>query len=221
MVEVPEMIPYKDLHPSSRFPWITITLIAVNLGVFLYQVFLPESQEIRFIEHYAVVPAHFHGPTVLTALFLHGGLFHLIGNMLYLWIFGDNVEDRMGPIRFLFFYLLCGIVATVAQLYANLQSTLPALGASGAIAGILAAYLRLFPKAKIAVLIPIFYFFRTIILPAWLVLGFWILLQFLEVRLAPSDVAQPTGGIAYFAHIGGFAAGFLLMPLFVRKKIRR
>jgi membrane associated rhomboid family serine protease len=148
-------------------------------------------------------------------MFLHGGWFHIIGNMLYLWIFGDNVEERMGSIRFLLFYLFCGIVATFAQIYANFTSSIPILGASGAIAGVLAAYLRLFPKARIAVLVPIFYFLRVVILPAWLVLGLWILLQFAQVQVAP---AKETGGVAYFAHIGGFLAGLLLMPLFVRRK---
>ncbi len=222
------MIPYKDLHPSKRFPVVTVLLIAANVGVFLYQVFLPEPLSTDFIYRFSVIPYEFKlgrnlsiSPglppfvSVFTAMFLHGGWFHIIGNMLYLWIFGDNVEERMGSVRFFLFYLLCGFVATFAQIYASFGSKIPALGASGAIAGVLASYLRLFPSARIAVLVPIFYFFRVVVLPAWLVLGFWILLQILEVQVAP---VKATGGVAYFAHIGGFLAGLLLMPLFIKRR---
>lgn len=221
------MIPYKDLHPSKHFPWGTVLLISLNLGVFLYQVLLPETLGVQFIYKYSVIPFEFkvgHNigispdfPFILsiyTAMFLHGGWLHLIGNMLYLWIFGDNVEDRMGSIRFLLFYLFCGTVATIAQIYAGLDSKIPALGASGAIAGILAAYLRLFPKARIGVLVPIFFFLRTFILPAWAVLGFWLLLQIVQVQSAGP---KATGGVAYFAHLGGFITGLLLTPIFLPK----
>ena len=206
----------------------TVAILAVNVALFLYEVFLPSPQGERFIYKFAVIPLEFKtggnlsfSPglppflSVFTAMFLHGGWFHIIGNMLYLWIFGDNVEERMGSIRFLLFYLLCGVVATFAQIYGSFSSKIPALGASGAIAGVLAAYLRLFPKAKIAVLVPIFYFLRAVVLPAWVVLGLWILLQILQVQLTP---AKETGGIAYFAHIGGFVAGLLFMPIFVRRR---
>ena len=226
------MIPYKDLHPSGRYPGVTILLIAVNVAVFLYQSFLPEQMETSFIYKYAVIPLELKlhqnltfspglSPlySVVTAMFLHGGWFHLGGNMLYLWIFGDNVEDRMGHFRFLVFYLLCGIIATFAQVFAIFNSTIPSLGASGAIAGVLAAYLRLFPRAKIAVLIPVFYFLRSIILPAWLVLGGWVLLQVLEARYM-SQIPQ-TSGVAYFAHEGGFMAGLLLTPLFCNKNLSK
>jgi membrane associated rhomboid family serine protease len=222
------LIPYKDLNPSERFPFVTVLLIAANVAVFLYEVFLPAPMSERFVYRFAVIPLEFKiggnislSPglppivSVFTAMFLHGGWFHVIGNMLYLWIFGDNVEDRMGPVRFLLFYLLCGIAATFAQIYGSFASKIPVLGASGAIAGVLAAYLRLFPKARIAVLVPIFYFFRVVVLPAWLILGLWVLLQVAEVQVNP---AKEAGGIAYFAHIGGFVAGLLFMPLFVRKR---
>lgn len=225
------MIPYKDLNPSRRFPIITVLLIAVNVALFFYTVFLPESLSTSFIYRYSVIPLEFKlgqnlssspGPfplfSIFTALFLHGGWLHLIGNMLYLWIFGDNVEDRMGPVRFSFFYLLCGIVATLTQVYTSFDSEIPSLGASGAIAGVLACYLRLFPKARIAVLVPLFYFLRVAVLPAWLVLGFWIGLQVLQVQISPPG--GETGGIAYFAHIGGFLAGLLLSPIFVKKRRR-
>ena len=173
-----------------------------------------------FIYKYAVVPHDLRGGrnafTIFTAMFLHGGWMHIIGNMLYLWIFGENVESEMGKMRFLFFYLACGTIATLAQIYASFHSKIPQLGASGAIAGILAAHFRLFPKGKIAVLVPIFIFLRTFVIPAWLMIGFWVLLQVLEVN--QSAATRETGGIAYFAHLGGFVAGFLLMPVFLGKK---
>lgn len=221
------MIPYKDHIRIKHFPFMTILLIAVNVAVFGYQLFLPSAQEMQFVYSYAVIPMEFRlggnvpgSPglppflTIFTALFLHGGWLHLIGNMLYLWIFGDNIEDRTGPIRFLVFYLLCGVVATLIQIYGSFRSEIPALGASGAIAGVLAAYLRLYPKAHIAVLVPILYFLRSFVLPAWLVLGFWFLLQILEAQLSP---VKESGGVAYFAHIGGFIAGLLFLPLFCKK----
>lgn len=225
------MIPYKDLAPSHRFPWMTVFLMAINIAVFAYQLFLPEISSIKFVYRYATIPLEFKLgrniqaspglPPILslfTSMFLHGGWFHIVGNMLYLWIFGDNVEDRMGAIRFLVFYVMCGVVASLAQIYANFGSEIPALGASGAIAGVLAAYVRLYPRAKVAVLIPVFYFFRAVLLPAWIVLGFWFLAQILEAQMNP---AKDMGGVAYFAHIGGFVAGLLFLPLFVRRKKRR
>ncbi len=226
------MIPYKDLAPAKKLPVVTTLLVLANVGVFLYQTFfLSQAAMDKFIYRYAVIPLEFKlghnlpdspGPfplaTIYTAMFLHGGWLHLIGNMLYLWIFGDNVEDRMGSIRFLLFYLLCGTLATLAQIYTNFNSDIPALGASGAIAGVLAAYLRLYPKAKVAVLVPVFYFLRSVMMPAWLVLGVWFLIQILSAEIA---VSKDVGGVAYFAHIGGFAAGLLFMPLFVKKGKKR
>jgi len=221
------VIPYKDLAPKRRFPYITILMIAINVGVFAYMLFLPEAEYTKFIYRYSVIPLEFKlgkniavSPgfppifSIITAMFLHGGWLHIIGNMLYLWIFGDNVEDRMGAVRFFLFYFLCGIVATLAQIYGSFGSEIPALGASGAISGVLAAYLRLYPKAKVAVLIPIFFFLRSVLLPAWLVLGFWFVAQILETQLSP---VKDAGGVAYYAHIGGFVAGFLLLPLFTKK----
>lgn len=224
------MIPYKDLAPAHRFPFVTLLLVAANVLVFLYEFFLPEPAATEFIYRYSVIPLEFRlghntelSPglppfaTVFTSMFLHGGWLHLIGNGLYLWVFGDNVEDRMGPVRFLIFYLLCGTVATFAQIYSNFRSDIPALGASGAIAGVLAAYLRLYPKGRVAVLVPVFYFLRSVVLPAWVVLGLWFLLQIVEARMAPASQAN-AGGVAYFAHIGGFVAGLLFMPLFMPGK---
>ncbi len=225
------MIPYKDLNRSKKFPWATLLIIGINVALFGYQLSLPEKQLDHFFYQYAVIPYEFKvghnialSPgllpifSIFTAMFLHGGWFHIIGNMLYLWIFGDNIEEAMGGVRFLFFYLLCGLIATFVQIYTNFNSMIPALGASGAIAGVLAAYLRLFPRAKIAVLVPVFVFLRSVILPAWMVLGFWILLQILEVQTTPAR--SMAGGVAYFAHIGGFGAGLLLTPIFLKKKRR-
>jgi len=224
------MIPYKDLTQTHRFPLVTVTLILVNIAVFALELFLPEPDATQFLYRYAVVPSEFRlghnlpislGPppflTTLTALFLHGDFFHLAGNMLYLWIFGDNVEERLGKTRFIVFYLLCGSVATWIQVYASFDSKIPLLGASGAIAGVLAAYLWLYPKGKVAVLVPIFIFLKTVVLPAWLVLGGWILIQVLEVQFSPG---KAMGGVAYYAHIGGFAAGLLLFPA-LRPRQRR
>ena len=227
------MIPYKDLQPPKRFPLLTILLVTINSVIFFYQASLPEPLQRAFVYKYSVIPLEFQrggnlpespglSPlwSMLTALFLHGGWLHLIGNMLYLWIFGGKVEERMGRIEFLVFYFLCGITATIAQVAVTLHSPIPLLGASGAISGILAVSLRLFPKAKIAVLVPVFIVLRRIVLPAWLILGSWIVIQLLEVSSATNAV----GGQAFMAHIGGFFAGFVLMPFFlgtVKKQGRR
>ena len=226
------MIPYKDLSPTRRFPFVTLLLVAANVLAFLYQFFLPEPAATEFVYRYSVIPLEFRlghntelspglSPflSIFTAMFLHGGWLHLIGNVLYLWVFGDNVEDRIGATRFLIFYLLCGTIATLAQIYSNFRSDIPALGASGAIAGVLAAYLRLYPKGRVAVLVPIFYFLRSVVLPAWLVLGLWFLLQVVEAQMAPASEVS-TGGVAYFAHIGGFVAGLLFLPLFTPRSSR-
>lgn len=223
------MIPYKDLNRTRHFPWMTVLLIAANLGIFIWQLLLPPETSREFLYRFAMIPYEFRigenlpfspGPppllTTVTSMFLHGGFFHLGSNLLYLWIFGDNIEDRLGPFRFLVFYLLCGIVAAFVQIYSDFDSRLPALGASGAIAGVLGAYLFLFPRAKVMILVPIFYFLRTIVVPAWLVLGGWVLLQLLQA-FGPGRVS---GGIALYAHLGGFVAGLLLLPAF-RKRGRR
>ncbi len=225
------MIPYRDLKPSKKFPLVTLFLIACNLAVFTYMLILPLAATDAFVYRFAAIPLEFklgrnlpNSPgveplaTVFTAMFLHGGWLHILGNMLYLWIFGVNVEAALGHFKFLAFYLLCGFLATFAQIYTNFGSSIPLVGASGAIAGVLAAYLKLFPQAKIAVLIPIFYFLRKFVFPAWLVIGFWIAMQVIEVQTTP---AKEAGGVAYFAHIGGFVAGFLFLPVFLKNKKRR
>ncbi len=229
--ETEKMIPYKELKTSKKFPFITLLIIGINIALFTYMLILPLKETDAFVYRYAAIPLEFRlghnlsiSPgvepifTVFTAMFMHGGWFHIIGNMLYLWIFGASVEGNIGHWRFFIFYMMCGFLATFAQIYTNFDSRIPLLGASGAIAGVLAAYLRLFPKAKIAVLIPIFYFLRKFILPAWVVLTFWIVMQIVEVQMTP---ATESGGVAYFAHIGGFISGFLFLPVFQKNRRRR
>ena len=205
------MLPISDDNSSLRsVPVITYLLIVLNILVFLTEL----NNGNAFVERWAVVPRHLlTNPvgsflTVFTAMFLHGSWLHLLGNMLYLWIFGDNVEDRFGHRGFLIFYLLCGIVATFAQAVADPRSNIPNLGASGAIAGVLASYLVMFPHRRVNVLLG----FMVIPMSALIVIGFWFVLQILSVN-AITSVGQ-TDGVAYMAHIGGFIAGLLLTSVF-------
>jgi len=219
------MIPLRDDNPSHTFPYATLLLIGANVAVFLYEISLPTRAIQGFILSYGAIPAAilsdsrvhpgsspFPWITLLTSMFLHGGIMHLAGNMLYLWIFGDNVEDRMGSVRFLVFYLICGIAAALIQIFVLPDSTAPLVGASGAIAGILGAYALLFPGARVQTLIFLFIFVRIIEIPALLLLGVWFLMQLLS---AP---ASQGAGVAFFAHIGGFLTGMFLMAGFVRRR---
>ncbi|HOT91888.1 MAG TPA: rhomboid family intramembrane serine protease [Anaerolineae bacterium] len=218
------MIPLGDDIPSRRFPTVTLGLIVVNTLVFFFEVLLGPRADL-LAQMFGATPIHimtgWTNPltlvTLFTAMYLHGGWAHLIGNMLYLWIFGDNVEDRMGHGRFFVFYTLCGVLSGMAQVLAMPTSRVPAIGASGAIAGVLGAYLLLFPHARIRTLIPLFFFYTTIYLPAILVLGGWFLVQFLN-GIASLSVNVQVGGVAWWAHIGGFASGMLLMPIFRQKQ---
>ncbi|MEK6744472.1 MAG: rhomboid family intramembrane serine protease [Nitrospirota bacterium] len=220
------MIPLKDSNPTERFPIVTVVFITLNILVFLYQTSLGEDTVESFVGAFSLVPARlFHAGTVLpgpvpdgvtlfTSLFLHGGLFHLIGNMLYLWIFGNNVEDAMGRIRFIVFYLLCGVLASMAHALMNAQSSIPMIGASGAVSGILGAYVLLYPKARVLTLFTLGFFVRMIEVPALVVLGFWFVFQSLNAL-----VANGAGGVAWYAHIGGFLAGLTLIILFKRRGV--
>lgn len=206
------MFPIGDDNTSRRIvPLVTYALIALNIIFFLVEL----SGGNAFIEKWAFVPSRFLANpvggflTLFTAMFMHAGWLHLGGNMLYLWIFGDNVEDRFGHIKFIIFYLFCGLAATFAQLAFNTGSNIPNLGASGAIAGVLAAYLVLFPQGKVKVLQGQ----RVIQVPALIVIGLWIVLQFFSGIGSIASTAE-TGGVAYMAHIGGFIAGFVLTFLF-------
>ena len=229
------MIPLKDDIPGRTVPFVTAGIIAVNVAVFLYQLSLEfgpaTSQSVRgamsaaeaFVFEFGAVPCRLSGGcpadfppalvTVFTAMFMHGGFFHLAGNMLYLWIFGDNVEDTLGHGRFLVFYLMSGVAAAVAQTVAGPDSHVPMIGASGAVSGVLGAYLLLFPYATVLTLLTFGIFFRFVRVPAVLVLGFWIVVQFLNGLLTFGTRAGDGGGVAWFARVGGFLAGMVLLFL--------
>jgi membrane associated rhomboid family serine protease len=212
------MLPLKDDVPSRSFPWVNLSLIAINSAVFLWEVLL--GAEVReFIVSYGLIPSQLlqgglsRLHTFVTSIFLHGGWEHIFGNMLYLWIFGDNVEDCMGKMRYLLFYLLCGLVASLAHIATSTGSVLPTIGASGAISGVLGAYLLLYPRAGIWTFLFFGFFVRKV--PAFYVLGFWIVIQlFNGVAALPYANA---GGVAWFAHIGGFLAGMAFVRLFQRR----
>lgn len=214
------MLPLRDFIPTRRFPVLTVGIIIVNIIAFAYELLAEASGTLEQTFYtMGVVPfdvTHDFGLAVafsfVTSMFLHGGFMHIAGNMLYLWIFGNNVEDSMGRGRFLVFYLMTGSIASAAQVLASPNSRLPSIGASGAIAGVLGAYIVLFPRARVQTLVFLGYFARMAQLPALLVLGFWFVLQLLSGLMA-FGVAQ-MGGVAWFAHIGGFVAGLLLVRLF-------
>jgi len=219
------LLPYSDTNDRNRItPWVTYGLIALNVFFFLVEVGQGSAPAIQtFIERWSVVPIEYrdhmdYAPTiplpywvtVFSAMFLHGGLVHIAGNMLYLWVFGDNIENALGRARFLLFYLLCGVAAAAAYILVNLDSSVPSLGASGAIAGVLGAYLLLYPGNTVRVL----FFIFPLRLPAWVLLGGWILLQFFNELGSIGQQTAQTQGVAYAAHIGGFLAGVLLILAF-------
>lgn len=210
------MFPIRDHNPSERTPYVTWALIVINVLVFAsyFSLFSDERQLGRFFFEWGLVPAVSAPETFVTAMFLHGGLMHLAGNMLFLWVFGDNLEDQMGHVGFLFFYLAGGLAAAVAQVLSDPSSPVPMVGASGAIAGVMGGYLLLFPRARVDILIILIVFFRIIPVPAWIVLGAWFGIQVVQGSMTPTD----QGGVAYWAHAGGFAAGLgLTLPLWMRR----
>jgi membrane associated rhomboid family serine protease len=214
------MIPLRDVIPSRTTPVVTFALIAVNALVFLHEFTLGDGIN-EFIIAYGLIPAAFSWVTVLTSMFLHGGLLHFAGNMWYLWIFGDNVEDQMGHGRFLVFYLLCGTVAALAQTIMSPDSVVPMVGASGAIAGVMGAYFVMYPHSRIVTLLPIFIFIQLIEVPAIFFLGIWFLMQFLSGvgSIATAGTRAP-GGVAFWAHIAGFVAGVAGVFVFRRPERR-
>jgi membrane associated rhomboid family serine protease len=216
------MIPLRDVIPSRTTPYLTIALIVLNLLVFLFQLSLGEQVN-DFILTFGLVPAAFSWIAVFTSMFLHGGFLHVGGNMLYLWIFGDNVEDRMGHGRFLLFYLLCGIAAALAQTYINPESIVPMVGASGAIAGVMGAYFVLYPHSRIVTLVPLFVYFQVMEVPAVFFLGIWFLMQFLSGvgSIATAVSGEPGGGVAFWAHVAGFVAGLAGVLVFRRPERQR
>jgi membrane associated rhomboid family serine protease len=207
------MIPLRDTRPSFSTPVVTVFLIVINALVFLYMVMLDPYSQNDFIRQYALIPARFNPVALLTSMFLHGGWMHVIGNMWFLWIYGDNVEDVLGHGKYLIFYLLCGVAAGLAQYAISPDARVPMLGASGAIAGVMGAYMIKFPHSRIVTLIPIFFFWTTIEIPAVLILAYWFLLQFFSGvgSIGYSQVSQ--GGVAFFAHIGGFITGMILIAV--------
>ena len=227
------MIPLRAENPRRTFAVVNLLLIALNIAVFIYQVTLPRRAAERLVENFGVVPARASRllapsqptrrarvPTatqskilplitaLFTSMFLHGGLLHILGNMLFLWVFGASVEDHMGHLPYLMFYLICGLGAGIAHILANWGSTVPSIGASGAISGVMGAYIVLFPRSKILTLVPIIILFFTVRLPAIVFLGYWFLIQFLSGFSTLGEVDQ--AGVAWWAHIGGFLLGALL-----------
>ena len=221
-------LPLKDDNPTSTFPLITLGLILLNGLVFYHQMSLDFVESQNFIFKWGAIPYQIHHGkvlrefpeiplplTIFSSMFLHGGFLHIFGNMLYLWIFGNNIEDTLGHFRFLLFYLVCGLVAGLAQVFSNPESTVPMIGASGAVAGVLGAYLILFPRSRILTLFFIFIFIKLIRLPAMFVLGFWFFIQLLGVW------GGSISNVAFFAHVGGFVAGLILVKAFQPRRSRR
>jgi membrane associated rhomboid family serine protease len=213
------MFPLRDVIPSRTTPYITVTLIVLNAMAWLYELALPRDVLPVFLQIYGVVPGDFSPPTLISSMFLHGSWMHVIGNMWWLWIFGDNVEDRLGHGRFVVFYLLCGITAALGQLMMDPYSTLPTIGASGAIAGVMGAYFVLYPHSRVLTLIPIFFFIEIIELPAILLLGFWFVMQLFSAGAVAVTANSGGGGVAFMAHVAGFVMGML--AVFVMRKRER
>jgi membrane associated rhomboid family serine protease len=225
------MLPIKDDQPRYSEPYVTWFLIALNLLIFLFESALNQRDLSRMIHEFGVVPYHtavlLNGSSrytlqqvvlpYLTSLFLHGSWMHVLGNMWFLYIFGDNVEDFLGHFKYLFFYLLCGVLAMATQVVVSLHSSVPALGASGAIAGVLGAYFVVYPRARVLT----WFFVFVLWVPAWVILGYWFVLNFLSgTATALSVQSQNMGGVAFWAHVGGFIAGMLLVRVFGERRMR-
>ncbi|MDJ0708335.1 MAG: rhomboid family intramembrane serine protease [Leptolyngbyaceae cyanobacterium MO_188.B28] len=221
------MVPLHDENPTRTTPYVVFGFIILNVLIFLHEISLSSKGLNVFLDTWAVVPAQltagFQGElasstpewfTLVSSQFLHGGWGHLGGNMLYLWIFGNNIEDRLGPVKFVIFYIGCGILAGLSQWFVDPVSTIPNVGASGAIAGVMGAYIIRFPRAQIVTLIPLFIFFTTVRIPALFFLGFWFFMQAVQsVASLGVPMNMDSGGIAYWAHAGGFVFGMILGPM--------
>ena len=232
------MIPIRDDQPSYSTPFINYFIIGLNVLVFLFELSIgAEGRRAlnAFVFEFGVVPVRIERalagvdhytlattlPTILTSMFLHGGWLHIIGNMWFLWIFGDNIEDHLGHFRYLLFYLGCGVAAAVTHIIFNLSSNEPTVGASGAIAGVMGAYVILFPRARVLTLVVLIVFFTFWWIPAWVFLGYWFLIQFLSgAAMSIAETSRSTGGIAFWAHVGGFVAGILLIKLLPQRARR-
>ncbi len=219
------MFPYKDDNPTQTFPFVTIGIITINILAYLWEILSPAGEK-YIIYNYGAIPSGLLSlektqalhpmATVFSSMFLHGGLLHIAGNMLYLWIFGNNIEDRLGHFRFLIFYLVSGIIASYAHALSAPSSTVPMIGASGAVAGVLGAYILLFPHARVHTLIFFGFFVQVVKIPALIVIGFWAIIQIVNGIL--SQGLLPQGGIAWFAHIGGFLTGLLTIKIWLPKR---
>lgn len=222
------MIPYKDDNPTTTFPFVTIGIIVLNIFVFLYQGMSPSGVE-RYAFAYGAIPHYIitfdkvqpiHPVlTIFSAMFMHGGFFHLAGNMLYLWIFGNNIEDRLGHLRFFVFYVFCGIASAYAHAITDTHSLIPMVGASGAISGILGAYLLLFPRALVHTLVFLGFFVTVVKIPALIVIGFWAIIQLINGLISTGFARE--GGVAWFAHLGGFIIGLLTIKLWLPRRTKQ
>jgi membrane associated rhomboid family serine protease len=238
------VFPYRDENPTERFPLVTVALILINVVVWIYFQGMGVSEPLmaNALCNWGIIPGELTGGavgahvpvtqhfvcvvdpqpnwwTLITTQFLHGGWLHLIGNMLFLWVFGNNIEDSMGHFRFILFYLTCGVIAGLAQILATPSSPIPAVGASGAISGVLGAYLILFPRVRVWMIVPIFFFLWRVSLPAWVYLIYWAVLQLVAgfTERLTSVSGDYAGGVAVWAHVGGFAAGLALVHLFIHR----
>ena len=209
------MFPLRDTQPNYTRPVVTIGLIVVNLLIFLFEFSLGGRNLSMFIETFGLVPDRLRLTSVVTSMFLHGSWMHVLGNMWFLWIFGDNVEDVLGHLRYLLFYLLCGVAAAVTHIVFNLYSPLPTVGASGAVAGVMGAYIVRFPRARILTLVFLLFFITTVEVPAVIMLAYWFLLQVFSGlgSIGRTQFTAEGGGVAWFAHVGGFIAGAVLIKL--------
>ncbi len=232
------MIPIRDDTPRYSTPYVTYFIIALNVVVFLFELSVGMQGQRALnamIYEFGVVPRHFERAlagsaayslpglflSTLTSMFLHGGWLHIIGNMWFLWIFGDNIEDYLGHLRYLLFYLASGVAAALSHVLLNAGSNVPTVGASGAIAGVMGAYFVLYPKARVLTLVPLIVFFTFWWIPAWVMLGYWFVVQFLMGAATSITVSQSTGGVAVWAHVGGFITGIILIKLLPERSQRR
>jgi membrane associated rhomboid family serine protease len=232
------MIPIRDDQPRYSTPYVNYFIIGLNIAVFLFELAIGEQGRRvlnAFVFQFGVVPVHFERalagsthytlattvPTILTSMFVHGGWLHIIGNMWFLWIFGDNIEDYLGHFRYLIFYLICGFAAAITHILFNLSSNEPTVGASGAIAGVMGAYVILYPRARVLTLVILIVFFTFWWIPAWVFLGYWFVLQFLSgAATSIAETSRSMGGIAFWAHVGGFLAGIVLIKVFPERAMR-
>ena len=214
------MIPLRDVIPSRTTPYVTVTIIILNALAWLFEISMPRENLSVFLQVWGVVPAAFIPVTLVSSMFLHGSWSHVIGNMWYLWIFGDNVEDRLGHGRFVAFYLLCGIVVSFGQIVLDPGSTLPMIGASGAIAGVMGAYFVLYPQSRVLTLIPLIIFWEIVELPAIMLLGFWFLMQLFSAGAIAVTASSGGGGggVAFMAHVAGFVFGMIGVLVFRKKQ---